>query len=387
MAFKCHYTWDMASYRQTLIKMKCGNMKQDKTTPAHYCGVQALRGFAAIIVVLFHIAKMVHEKLGGPAVEFAAGSSGVDIFFAISGFVMILTTAHAWGTPRLWRTFLRRRLLRIVPLYWLMTAVMVVLLLTMPSLAQHSTLQPWHSVSSFLFIPAWNAYHEAYPLLVVGWTLSFEMLFYLLFTAILALHLHPARWGSVVLFTLAALSLFRTDAWGAPATLFDPLLLEFVFSMWIGMATLKGLRIPQPIALWLAPAMVCLIFATCLLPSEFCFKYRVIVWGMPGALLVASIVALEDRLRPYVLGLPSLLGDASYAIYLSHGFVITFVSVILTRLHLGYGLTLASGWAGSIILSLIVGIAIHRFIELSLIAALRQFSHRQMPLTLERGAA
>src|SRR5258706_16365621 len=103
-------------------------MKQDGSTTPRYYGVQALRGVAAIMVVLFHIVKMVHTKLDGPPIEFAAGGGGVDIFFAISGFVMILTTAHAWGTPRLWLTFLCRRLLRIVPLYWLLTAAMVALL-------------------------------------------------------------------------------------------------------------------------------------------------------------------------------------------------------------------------------------------------------------------
>lgn len=344
-----------------------------RTVPAgsRYYGVQSLRGFAALIVVMFHSVKMVHDKLGGPSVEFAAGSSGVDIFFAISGFIMIVTTAHAWGRPQFWRTFLARRLWRIVPLYWCATAVMVMLLLTVPNLAQHSVLRPWHSVASFLLIPAWNAQHEAFPLVVVGWTLSFEMLFYLLFTLMLALRLQPALWGSVALSTLALLSLWRTDSWGAPSVLLDPLLLEFVFSMWIGMAAVKGHFLPQPVAKVLAPAMIAALLATCLLPTELCFQYRVLFWGIPGALLVASVVALESRLRPYAEGFPSLLGDASYAIYLTHGFIITFVSIVLARMHCYGVLALLAGFTGCIALAIVAGIATHRLVEQMLVPRLR----------------
>lgn len=355
-------------------------MKRSDSNPAHYYGVQALRGMAALMVVLFHLVKMVHDKLDGPHVRFDAGSAGVDIFFAISGFVMIITTAHGWGTPDLWRKFLRRRLLRIAPLYWLLTATMLALLLAMPQLAQRSVLLPWHSMASFLFIPAWNADHEAYPLIVVGWTLSFEMLFYLIFTLVLALRLHPAKWCSLVLFTLAGLSLFRTDDWGAAATLFSPLLLEFVFSMWIGMATVRGWQLSERVAMVLAPVMLALIFATNLLPAEISFTYRVVFWGIPGAVLLASVVALEQRLRPYVMGLPSLLGDASYAIYLSHGFVLTLAGFILVRLPVDHELTLALGYAGTFALAIVVGVAIHRLLEQWLIELFRQWPQRRMVL-------
>ncbi len=357
-------------------------MQQNKSPFTRYHGVQALRGFAALMVVLFHAVRMVREKLGGPDIEFLPGASGVDIFFAISGFVIVLTTAPHWGTQGVAADFLWRRILRIVPLYWFMTLCMLLLLLFLPHLASYSEISPWHSLASFLFIPAWNASHEAFPLIIVGWTLAFEMLFYVLFAAALALNLKPVGWLSGLLAILAFAGLFRTDAWGAPATLLDPMLLEFIFGMWIGVATLNGRGLPEKAALWLAPLMIILLCASNLLPAKQCFEWRVLLWGIPGALLLASVVALEKRWREHLANLPRLLGDASYSIYLSHGLVVSFIGITFARLDLGYPMTMAFGFVGTVLLSAVGGIAIYRFIERPITAWAQNFPARRAPLRI-----
>ena len=143
-------------------------------------------------VVLFHASmfyrmKLPENRLAAPQSDFIAGAGGVDIFFAISGFVMVITGASLLGKKGDWKSFLQRRFLRIVPFYWLMTVVTIGTLLG----AGHALVSPWHTISSFLFIPAWNDHHEPFPVLKWGWTLPFEMLFYMLFAAALALRLRP----------------------------------------------------------------------------------------------------------------------------------------------------------------------------------------------------
>jgi peptidoglycan/LPS O-acetylase OafA/YrhL len=338
--------------------------------------VQAGRALAALMVVYLHVTAMISERFGGMD-WFYPGAAGVDIFFAISGFLMVMTTAGQWGQPGVWRSFIVRRIIRIVPLYWLMTAAKLAQMLVIPALAQRSTLVPWHVVASFLFIPAWNAEHEAIPLIPLGWTLSFEMLFYVLFAAALALRLRPVPWLTAVLVAGAAIGLFRTDGWGAEARLLDPLLLEFVFGMGIAMAALRGRYLPVPVALVGAPAMFLVLVATNWLDPGWANGHRALVWGVPGAILLACLVALEGRWRGRLFRLACFLGDASYAIYLAHGFVLSIVGVLFTRL-VGPRFDL-SGWLllPTFVLAVAGGVIVHLLIERPVTDWLRRRWHER----------
>lgn len=292
---------------------------------SRFLGVQALRAVAALLVVLFHLQSVTRVGFGVDWQGLSFGAAGVDLFFVISGFVMVVTATRAQQGPGAARDFMARRLNRIVPLYWLVTASKLALTLAVPRLAVNDAGPAWHSVASFLFIPAWNARHEAYPVILQGWTLSFEMLFYLLFAAALALRLNPLRWLPPVLLGLAAVGLNRTEAWGAPATLLHPLLLEFVLGMAVGTATLSGRRLPAPLAaaaLGLGAVVMAGFGGHVVLDTEW---PRVAVCGFAGALIVAGTVALEPMLAPHVPRLAIRLGDASYALYLTHGFVVVAV--------------------------------------------------------------
>ena len=85
--------------------------------------IQALRAIAAGLVVLFH-AQEVAEKFGDADSILNGfynlkgfGASGVHIFFVISGFIMIVVSAHQFGSPGSSTQFFKRRLIRIVPVY------------------------------------------------------------------------------------------------------------------------------------------------------------------------------------------------------------------------------------------------------------------------------
>jgi exopolysaccharide production protein ExoZ len=91
------------------------------------------------------------------------------------------------GDPKGWLVFSHRRVIRIVPMYWLATTVKLVVMVLAGEFVLHARLSPLDTVMSYLFLPTRNSDGNVFPLLGVGWTLNFEMLFYLLFALALSL--------------------------------------------------------------------------------------------------------------------------------------------------------------------------------------------------------
>lgn len=330
-----------------------------------FLGVQILRGLAALLVVLQHDSVIMAERAFDPSLKFDFGQCGVDIFFAISGFVMVLVSAGSWGRSGAAAPFLVRRLIRVVPLYWMFTAIKIVLLLAMPALALSTVLTPWHVISSFLFIPD----SFAGPVVMVGWTLCFEMLFYLLFTGALFMRLQPVMWLTGLLAALVVAGTFRTDSWPAPTKLMDPLLLEFVFGMLIGAAAIRKQFLPVRLALGLAVVSVAALLFSQVLGND-ARAIRLFVWGIPAALLVLSVVSLEDWLRTRPVKWLVALGAWSYSLYLSHGFVVDFAWVVSAKLHLAHGLQSYVIYVATFCAAIGVACAIHYLIELPVTGAL-----------------
>jgi exopolysaccharide production protein ExoZ len=292
------------------------------------------------------------------------GAAGVDLFFVISGVVMIAASTRLADRRDGWRVFLRRRVERVAPLYWLATTAKLALVLAAPALARHAW-PGWTSVvCSYLFLPAANAAGEIRPVLPVGWTLSFEMLFYLVFAAGLALRPPGGLRGvvlRVVLPLLGALSLLglaRAPDWPAVAVLCDPLVLEFgagaVLGLWLLRAPAPGPARPGTIMALLLLAMAALL-ALVGLPAGTPW-WRALDWGGPATLLVAALLAVERSTPLRWPGWLLRLGDASYAIYLVHGFVLAG----LASLHPPAAWALL---AAALALSIGVGLAVHQWVE------------------------
>jgi peptidoglycan/LPS O-acetylase OafA/YrhL len=153
------------------------------TRPATFFSIQALRGIAALMVVLFHL-RIVEGKYGQDGnllgAMFAYADSGVDLFFMLSGFVMTSIAAGSYGSPRNAGDFLARRGWRVLPLYWFYTTLVVALMLLMPGMA-NSAYQDQSILASYLLWP-----QAQLPLLTVGWTLIHEAFFYLLMAVAIA---------------------------------------------------------------------------------------------------------------------------------------------------------------------------------------------------------
>ena len=140
-------------------------------------GIQALRFIAAIMVVCTHSFLYASERLGQGSFSWAVGAKGVDIFFVIIGFVMVISSRYLVSVDDGWKEFFKKRLIRVAPLYWAATSFKLIVLLLAANFVLHAKLDWWMILKSYFFIPSHNIDGEIKPFLGVGWTLVFEMFF------------------------------------------------------------------------------------------------------------------------------------------------------------------------------------------------------------------
>jgi len=312
--------------------------------------IQYLRGFAAFGVLLFHAA----ERAGW---GFGVGAAGVDVFFVISGFIMWVVTCRKAPSPA---EFLVRRIQRIVPLYWGLTLGVAAVAVLIP--AAFPALRPsaGHLLRSLLFVPYRDDTGAVAPLIVPGWTLNYEMFFYLLFAAGL---MAPARlrpWAvSAALVGLVALRPLGDPQNPLWATYTNPLLLEFGAGVWLGKAWSAG-RLPGRAMAWTLIAAGLAGFTAVTLAGIDTEPVRILAWGLPALALVAGAVSLE-RAGPLPHWWPlRALGDASYSVYLIHGLAISAAVRLLQMAGIDAGLPL---FVASIATGIAAGLAAYQLVE------------------------
>jgi peptidoglycan/LPS O-acetylase OafA/YrhL len=201
-----------------------------------------------------------------------------------------------------------------------------------------------------LFFPLVDAAGHFRPLLPVGWTLTYEFLFYLLFALALALRVDVLRVLVPGLGLFVVVALFRTESWPAWTILFNTIVIEFIFGVVLAKLILRGWLLPPAIAACLVVAGSALILAV----PEGAESLRTLTWGVPALAIVAGAVSLERQLASALPRWLLALGDASYSIYLTHGFIVpviglAFVSLSWTSLPGEAMAVLACLVAGSIV--------------------------------------
>ncbi|MHB9399791.1 acyltransferase family protein [Mesorhizobium sp. RSR380A] len=334
--------------------------------------VQVLRALAASSVALRH------AQHDAATLELQAGrtfqswnpipwSAGVDIFFVISGLIMVHTSRQLFAKPGGARLFISRRIARIVPLYWALTSLYIAVAVAAPNLLNQSYVDFRFVVESYLFVPASRPDGVVQPVYELGWTLNYEMLFYVLFTATIVL---PMRWAVTVLLTilvgmvlLGALAAPLPEPWGFWT---NPIILEFAFGAMIGVMCASGLRPSGPIRACVAATGLGALMLAAAFPDISAGLGRPVVYGIPASLIVwSAALAPPGKLRHDSLAarLAAGVGDASYALYLMHPFVIRAMRILFWRTGLIFVL---GPWAfiGSA-LAITVGVAfiIHRLFE------------------------
>jgi exopolysaccharide production protein ExoZ len=197
--------------------------KTEASPSANFLTIQAPRAVAALLVVLLHAFETWGERVdpAAPGVSWDNGAAGVDIFFVISGFVMVISSQRLVDRPGAWLTFLRHRVVRIVPLYWLLTTVKILAVVLLGGVVLRTGLDFNFVAASYLFLPVIDTAGHFRPVLPVGWTLTYEFLFYLFFAAALAMRVDVLRIIIPGLGLTAVLTLVRIETWPAWTILFD----------------------------------------------------------------------------------------------------------------------------------------------------------------------
>lgn len=311
--------------------------------------LQYLRIIAALVVVYSHSTLQVAEW---QSLLPDTGTYGVDIFFVISGFIMVYIT-KAQDTPS---NFLIKRIQRVVPLYWFFTLLMAAILFFIPTLFKSGEFN-WVAVfQSLFFIPHYSLQNPDYvwPIVAPGWSLNYEMYFYSLFA--FSLFFAPQ-------FRVAIVTCIITVVWAIfeisgstvaiPRFVSDPSVFEFIAGMLLAVAWKRGFTMSSN-AGW-----VCVVIGfagATFLPEEL---HHWIHISIPSALIVVGFLYINVPISR--IGL--MLGDASYAVYLSHIFVLGALRVLVpdnvtSSAFYAWGFVLAC-----IVASTLTGIVVHYLID------------------------
>ncbi len=332
-------------------------------------GLQWARAIAAICVVVTHA--IAHPYPGAPGAVHLLGRFGVTLFFVISGFIMVLTTGPSRFDPI---SFMQRRLVRIVPLYAIATLIVAAGALLAPWAFKDTVFSVSHTIYSLLFIPAYEPGGSGRidPVLRLGWTLNFEMFFYLVFACLYWLGA-SARALALTAFYGFLIGLGLMFDFKNPILAFHTQIdsLSFVAGVWLALYAVKR-KVPIGGSAFVIGFAVAL-FNLALMAALYGWVKEAMLTQVWLVLICTGLTALF-ALRPSafeVRGGRSMvfLGDASYAIYLFHMFGVGAVTAVSVRLMPAGALY--PMMAVAFVVGLAIGTLVYVILERPLQAALR----------------
>jgi len=352
--------------------------------------LQFLRFVAASLVVFWHSIEAINQHIPGTISKTILqngllGASGVHIFFVISGFIMVYTSFYKKSDGHFsFSTFLSRRAIRIYPIYFIYCALYIYFyhnFLGVPLLSFGEL------IGCLLLLPGYSA-----KIIGPGWTLAYEVYFYLCFSIAMILGLKKGI-RTLTVFFLASIAL-RFFIYTSPQAIYvftNSLLIEFLLGAWIGYAVVSRVHVGNlfagmMLALALVGFLAGIVFGFDRLPS-------VLTWGIPSALLVAGGVFIERSGHlPTLIRRSSFLGDSSYSLYLLHVLLIDVVIVLATRS--GGSIAIYAQQIGSFgiisvcsvltIYCIIIAMISYELIERRLIAVQRIFFRRANTATRQK---
>ena len=313
--------------------------------------IQILRAIAAVLVVIYHVTEKAKTQNIG-SFFFDIGAAGVDLFFIISGFIMMMVSAKEKNAM----SFINKRAMRILPLYYIFTTIALTGYLVAPW-AINSQAKETNVLLSYLFIPLENK-----PmLLLVGWTLTYEILFYIIFS--LFVFTKNFRWlyisVAMVTFSLFAKKsdLFIVNYLG------NNIIYEFIFGIVIHELYKREGRILTSSVL---PNALLILCGVILLFTSSMYEYsRVIEFGAPAMLIFIGVINLDQKINKEnkVSTMLAYTGDASYSIYLSHLFSIGILTLAFKKMDLFTTNLYEVYFTISVLISLISGILTYHILE------------------------
>jgi exopolysaccharide production protein ExoZ len=307
--------------------------------------VQYLRAVAALMVVAYHATRQT-------AFKFEIGAAGVDVFFVISGFILWTIAAENPVSPG---KFLLRRVQRVAPLYWVLTLLVVSACALWPGIFFDARPTWPHTLLSLAFIQHMNPDGGPFPVITAGWTLNYEAIFYLIFTAVL---FAPRRWR-LALMTAALIALpaygyfIRQESYIMGANMH---FLQFAAGVWLAEARTRHMLPERRSAIILA-SLGLAGFGLLQAFQVHVHFWRPIVWGVPAFALVAGLIAAEADGGLKRIAWLHVLGDASYSIYLAH---FLFISLLAQFIRSGGWFFPPIAFAGGLLAGLICYVVLER---------------------------
>ena len=348
-----------------------------------FVSIQYLRGLAAILVLASHA--LLYPLTGHHLGFSRLGWLGVILFFVISGFIMVVVTGAKNFSAG---DFLRRRFIRIAPMYWGATLLAAAIALVAPQLFKTTVYDGTQLMLSLLFIPFHNAVSGGiHPLYKLGWTLNYEVFFYVCF-ALLAFFGAARRviWLTAAFTILAVLGFLFQPQPAIPQFYTSFMPLAFCAGAWVGLATLNGWAQKLPKAV--VAAVIVLALAG-LVEGFLWDRNELLEDGVAFigfAVLATALVLLAVRFEAVMPQVPlfELIGDASYSIYLVHIYEVAILSGVAFKM-----LDPGDLWADylvagvSIIGGTTAGIILYKLVEMPL---LRLLSRKRRPVQVAQPA-
>lgn len=318
--------------------------------------IQYMRAIAAITVVIFHISQKT-ERYADYSLDWSLFANvGVDIFFIISGYIIMYISSVKETNIK---SFLKARVIRVMPIYWLLTLVSLFVYLYNSNLVNSSAAETaiW---SSFILLPGNGTF-----LVLVGWTLTYEFFFYIIFSTSLLIKSEYKYYIPIFLITILVLYGILFDC---ESFVCNQRLLEFVFGI-ILYKTRNRYNFNKFF-------LLLLFILSIILFINFNTKIIIIDNGIPALLFFFVMINNENIFQKYKKSYVSILieklGESSYSLYLTHIFTMGISIIILNKINNEFVLEFPNTFAFVLlILSIIVGYIFHIFIEKNIAKVLK----------------
>jgi peptidoglycan/LPS O-acetylase OafA/YrhL len=297
--------------------------------------IQILRAIAAIMVAYLH-------STGRGAVNLlpSSGGFGVDIFFIISGFVIASIASKETDY------FFIKRLIRLVPLYIIATLIMVLACIVFPEKINHAVANFPAFIKSILFIPykIETKIEPSGPILGQGWTLNYEMFFYIIMAVCIVI-IRNKKYTGIYCASITGVIFISLNIIDSNIFILkyyqDSLFPEFIYSiiLFYIYQYLKGRNKEYimirnnlfNVILFSLIGIICFVYMV----GDNIYNWhsinnRNIYWGIPSLVLVFAFLNLEKQIKVnWLIKLVIKIGEASYVLYLFHTFMIMFFTRIV----------------------------------------------------------
>ena len=346
-------------------------MSSRPSAAASIYSIQYLRAIAALAVLVDHALNIPVNNQLSVLINF--GRLGVEVFFVISGFIITVIGGAGPFNPI---TFLRRRIERIVPIYWAATFVVTIAALLLPNLFK-TTVVTWEGlIKSLVFIP--SEVPKA-PLLTLGWTLNFEAFFYVAFAFLF--FLSSERRTLVLCGVLGLMVLFGQIADPQNAVLkvyTSPSLIGFCAGALLAQAWRHGLiQRMGALGRWatsVAGILLSAWYLTAPATSELPIGTHFVLTGAGLSIVMLGLQVEAAGLMPKFAPL-KLLGDASYSIYLFHYFAVGLLWAVMKSAAASSALVFGLGVILTLAAGIAAGLAVYFLLEKPMMTMFQRRRH------------